>query len=40
MVAVAIESLKAVLPEEEIVSGTVDYRHVEGTLPKPVEIVP
>ena len=40
MVAVAIESLKAVLPEEEIVSGTVDYRHAEGTLPKPVELVP
>ena len=40
MVAVAIESLKAVLPEEEIVPGTVDYRHAEGTLPKPVELVP
>ena len=40
MVAVAIESLKAVLPEEEIIEGTVDYRHAEGTLPKPVELVP
>ena len=40
MVAVAIESLKAVLPEEEIIPGTVDYRHAEGTLPKPVELVP
>ena len=40
MVAVAIESLKAVLPEEEIIEGTVDYRHAEGPLPKPIEIVP
>ena len=40
MVAVAIESLKAVLPEEEIVSGRVDCRHAEGSLPKPVELVP
>ena len=30
MVAVAIESLKAVLPEEEIVEGTVDYRPCRG----------
>ena len=40
MVAVAIESLKAVLPEEEIIEGTVDYRHAEGPLPKPIEMVP
>ena len=36
MVAVAIESLKAVLPEEEIVEGTGEYRHVA----KPVQEVP
>lgn len=40
MVAVAIESLKAVLPEEEIAPGTADYRHAAAPQPKPVELVP
>ena len=30
MVEVAIESLKAVLPPEEIIEGTIDYRAVAG----------
>ncbi len=40
MVAVAIESLKAVLPEEEIVAGTGEYRHPAQAAAQPVQEVP
>ena len=40
MVEVAIESLKAVLPEEEILEGTPDYIHKESSEAVVEESVP